>query len=144
MMDSMISSDEDNEGKSEMKDAVSFLLRGGSLLGEPCAICNGVQIKYEGEIICINCGKREPSDEVTSKTSSQQHVVSAGDQIRKHPSSLSSLDFEKQIEERIAEQFKILKSESNDLNNERQRIELIGMYLDLLDKFRNYQKRIQK
>ena len=57
-MDSSRPSDVDKEAKSDMKDAVSFLLKGGSLLSAPCAICKGVQIKYKNEIICINL---EPS-----------------------------------------------------------------------------------
>ena len=46
-MDSSRPKDVDSEGKSDMKDAVSFLLRGGSLLGAPCTICSGVQIKVQ-------------------------------------------------------------------------------------------------
>ncbi|MGB8087096.1 MAG: hypothetical protein WCF07_12485, partial [Nitrososphaeraceae archaeon] len=58
--------------------------------------------------------------------------------------SYSSRTLEEEIEERILEQFKILKSESNDVNNEKKRIELIGMYFDLLERLRNYSKGLQK
>lgn len=142
-MDSSRPTDVDNEGKSDMKDAVSFLLRGGSLLSTPCAICNGVQIKYESKIICINCRKQEQVDEINAKPASENQVSSAGDQLHDHP-SLSFHTFEEEIEERIVEQFKNLKSEPNDFNNEKKRIELIGMYLDLLDRLRNYPSKIQK
>ena len=142
-MDSSRSRDVGTEGKSDMKDAVSFLLKGGSLLSAPCAICKGVQIKYKNEIICINCGKQQPADEIAAKAASEQQVSKAGDQFHDNP-SFSAHTFVKEIEERIAEQFKLMKSESSDLNNERQRIELIGMYFDLLDRLRNYPKKIQK
>jgi UPF0148 protein len=141
-MNSSRSSDVGNEGKSDMKDAVSLLLKGGSLLSAPCAICKGVQIEYKSEVICINCGKQQTANEITVKPASE-HQMPAGNQFQEHP-SLSSVTFEEEIGARIAEQFKILKSESNDLNNEKQRIELIGMYLDLLDRLRNYPKKIQK
>lgn len=142
-MDSIRSSDVSTEGKSDMKDAVSFLLRGGSLLSAPCAICNGVQIKYKDEIICINCRKQQSADEIAAKAASEQQVSKAEDQFPDNP-SFSAHTFVAEIEERIAEQFKLMKSESSDLNNERQRIELIGMYFDLLNRLKNYPKKIQK
>jgi len=142
-MDSSRTRDVDNEAKSDMKDAVSFLLKGGSLLSAPCAICNGVQIKHKDEIICINCGKQRPADKITAKPASEHDVSIAEDQFHDHP-SFSSPAFEEEIKERIAEQFKILKSESSDLNNEKQRIELIGMYFDLLERLRNHPKKILK
>jgi uncharacterized Zn finger protein (UPF0148 family) len=126
-----------------MKDAVSFLLRGGSLLSAPCAICNGVQIRYKNEIICIDCRKQQSADEIAAKSASEQQVSKAKDQFPDNP-LFSAHTFVAEIEERIAEQFKLMKSESSDLNNERQRIELIGMYFDLLDRLKNYPKKIQK
>ncbi|HZD36581.1 MAG TPA: autoantigen p27 domain-containing protein [Nitrososphaeraceae archaeon] len=134
-MDDSRSRDDDNRRKTDMKEAASFLLRGGSLLSAPCAICNGVQIKYRNEIICINCGIQEPTD-IDSKPPKPKHLVSNANQFHDHT---SFSDFEKEIKERIAEQFKILKIASpDDLNNEKQRIELIGMYIELLDKLRKY------
>jgi len=133
--------DIDGERKSNMKDAASFLLRGGSLLSTPCGICNGVQIRYKGEISCINCGKQQPVD--SAGLSSEVQVSNVIDQSPDHH-SFTLRAFEEGIEERIAEQFKILKSKSNDLNSEKQRIELIGMYLDLLDRLRNYSQGMQK
>jgi uncharacterized Zn finger protein (UPF0148 family) len=143
IMDVSRKSDVDKEAQSDMKDAVSFLLKGGSLLSAPCSICNGVQIKYKSEIFCINCRKLQPAEEITAKPASEHQVSNAEDQFLDHP-SLSSHIFEEKIEERIAEQFRFLKSEPSDLYSEKQRIELIGMYLDLLDRLRNYPKKIQK
>jgi uncharacterized Zn finger protein (UPF0148 family) len=139
-MDSSRPSDVDKEAKSDMKDAVSFLLKGGSLLSAPCAICKGVQIKYKNEIICINCGKQRPADEIIADLRSARQFRIAEDQFHDQPSH-SSDTFEDEIEERIAEQFKILKSEYGDMYKEKQRIELIEKYLDLLDRLRNYSKK---
>ena len=141
-MDSSIARDADKEVKSDMKDAASFLLKGGSLLGEPCMICKGVQIKYKNEIICINCGKQRPADEITAEPASEHQVntVTAEDQFHDHQ-SLPSRIFEEEIEERIAEQFKILKTDSGDPYKEKQRIELIEKYLNLLDRLRNYSQK---
>jgi len=141
-MDSNKSSDISTEGNSDMKDAVSFLLRGGSLLSAPCTICNGVQIKYKNEIICINCRKQQSAEEIAVKAAPEQQVRKAEDQFPDNP-SFSAHTFVAVIEERISEQFKLIQSESSDLNNERQRIELIGMYFDLLDRLNEYPKKLK-
>jgi UPF0148 protein len=142
-MDSSRSSDVGPEGKSDMKDAVSFLLKGGSLLSAPCVICSGVQIKYKDEIICINCEKQQPADEIAAKAASEQQVSKAEHQSYVR-TSYSAHTFGEEIEERIAEHFRLMKNESSDLNNEKQRIKLIGMYFDLLDRLRDYSNKIQK
>jgi uncharacterized Zn finger protein (UPF0148 family) len=142
-MDSARSSDEGTEGKPNMKDAASFLLRGGSLLSSPCATCNGVQIKYKNEIFCINCGKQEPAGKINSKSASDHQENNVGNQFR-DLESIHVCDFEEEIEERIAEQFKILKIASDNLDHEKQRVELIGMYLDLLDRLRKDPKKLKE
>jgi UPF0148 protein len=38
-----------------VKKGADFLLKGGTLLSEPCKICNGLLIKYKGDILCLNC-----------------------------------------------------------------------------------------
>lgn len=139
-MDSGGPSEVDKEAKSDMKDAVSFLLKGGSLLSAPCAVCNGVQIKFKNEIICINCGRQRPADEITAEPRSEDQVGIAKDQSRDQ-TSLPSRTFEEEIEKRIVEQFKILKSEYGDLDKERLRIELIEKYFDLLGRLRKYSKK---
>jgi uncharacterized Zn finger protein (UPF0148 family) len=142
-MDSSRTSDVDNESKSEIKDAASYLLKGGSLLSAPCADCNGVQIQYRGAIICINCGKQQTADEATAKPGSDHKVTNAVEQFHDHTSFLSHI-FGEEIRDRMAEHFKILRSGPVDLNNEKQRIEIIGMYLDLLERLRNYSNKIHK
>ena len=38
--------------------AAELLRQGGTLLSEPCNICNGVQVKFKDEIICVNCSRK--------------------------------------------------------------------------------------
>ena len=38
-----------------IKQGAYYLLRGGTLLSEPCKKCGNLQIKYKGEILCMNC-----------------------------------------------------------------------------------------
>ena len=149
VMDSKRPSDVDIKASSDLSAAASYLLRGGSLLSSPCAMCNGVQIKYKGDTICINCGNQQAAKEKTANliskkpTSEDQVNNTVADQYDKGI-LFSPQNFENAIGERIAEQFKLLKFESNDIYIEKQRIELIGMYLDLLDRLRKYPQKVQK
>ena len=38
-----------------IKQGAYYLLRGGTLLSEPCKKCGNLQIKYKEEVICMNC-----------------------------------------------------------------------------------------
>lgn len=52
------------------KKAVDMLLKGATLLGEPCPYCSGVRVMKEGHALCISCGrepKKEPESAVISK-----------------------------------------------------------------------------
>lgn len=142
-MDSSRPSDVDNEPKSDIKDAASYLLKGGSLLSAPCAECNGVQIQYRGAKICINCGKQQHANEVTAKPQPDNKVINTGDHFHVNTSSSFRI-FEEEIRGRLAEHIKILRSEPGDLNDEKQRIEIIGMYVDLLERLRFHSDKSQK
>ena len=45
--------------KDLTKKAVDMLLKGATLLSEPCPYCSGVRVMKEGHALCIKCG-REP------------------------------------------------------------------------------------
>jgi UPF0148 protein len=46
------------------KKAAEMLLKGATLLKEPCPYCSGVRVMKEGHALCINCG-REPEKKYT-------------------------------------------------------------------------------
>ena len=39
------------------KKAVEMLLKGATLLKEPCPYCSGVRVMKDGHALCVNCGK---------------------------------------------------------------------------------------
>jgi UPF0148 protein len=41
-----------------IKQGAYYLLRGGTLLSEPCQKCGNLQIKFKGEIICLSCQEK--------------------------------------------------------------------------------------
>jgi UPF0148 protein len=38
-----------------IKQGAYYLLRGGTLLSEPCKKCGNLQIKFKDDVICMNC-----------------------------------------------------------------------------------------
>src|SRR3982750_2404164 len=38
-----------------LKKGADYLLKGGTLLSESCQTCNGLLIKFKGDIMCLNC-----------------------------------------------------------------------------------------
>ncbi|HSB50601.1 MAG TPA: Sjogren's syndrome/scleroderma autoantigen 1 family protein, partial [Nitrosopumilaceae archaeon] len=45
--------------KDLTKKAVEMLLKGATLLSQPCPYCKGVRVMMNGNALCVNCG-REP------------------------------------------------------------------------------------
>jgi uncharacterized Zn finger protein (UPF0148 family) len=54
-----MSADSKDRDSAKLKEAASLLTRGGTLINDPCDLCNGVQVKYRDKIICINCGNQK-------------------------------------------------------------------------------------
>ena len=40
------------------KKAAEMLLKGATLLSEPCPYCKGVRVMKDGNALCVNCGKK--------------------------------------------------------------------------------------
>ena len=54
-----------------VKKGADFLLKGGTLLSEPCKICNGLLIKYKGDILCLNCQRAALNQDKLENTSDE-------------------------------------------------------------------------
>jgi uncharacterized Zn finger protein (UPF0148 family) len=67
-----MSADRKDRYSANLKEAASLLTRGGTLINDPCGLCNGVQVKYRDKIICINCGNQ---NSVYSKSNSTQQKI---------------------------------------------------------------------
>ncbi|WP_458743601.1 Sjogren's syndrome/scleroderma autoantigen 1 family protein [Candidatus Nitrosocosmicus sp. T] len=51
-----------------IKQGAYYLLRGGTLLSEPCKKCGNLQIKYKQDVICMNCQNTEQGKTELQKT----------------------------------------------------------------------------
>ena len=63
-----MSADGKDRDSAKLKEAASLLTRGGTLINDPCELCNGVQVKYRDNIICINCGNQKSAYSKSNST----------------------------------------------------------------------------
>ncbi len=100
--------------KDLTKKAVDMLLKGATLLGEPCPYCKGVRVMKDGHALCVNCGK-EPKIEIESKISElekniKKHGESPNSPLAVLEKKLANLSKELENEKDHAKQQDILKS----------------------------------
>ena len=112
----------DNKYKENLKDAAEFLLKGGTLLSEPCEKCSGIQVRKNNETRCIICGNRNTAD-----TKEPDKDLDNSDQ-QNHEDSI-----EVKIGIRLAELVGKIGTDVN-LPEEEQRLRVIYYYVKLLEK----------
>jgi UPF0148 protein len=111
--------------KENLKHAAESLLKGGTLLSEPCEKCNGIQVKKNNEVTCIICGNttlKEPkSTEDIDKTVNKR--------------ILPDFNITEKIGDRLVELIMSIGSDKN-LDEEEQRLRVIDNYIKILEKIK--------
>jgi uncharacterized Zn finger protein (UPF0148 family) len=159
------SADEENGKKgsssSNIKSAADLLLKGGTLLSNSCAKCNGVQVSYKEEITCVSCGrktKETTNSDVIPPPQQQQKIEDdeEGKKQQQQTYSLQDSNLAKKKEFKVPTVFesnitntmntKIIKDKinflittlenENDIQIQNTRLDLISKYLDVLDKLK--------
>jgi UPF0148 protein len=102
--------------------AAELLRKGGTLLSEPCEACNGVQVKFEDKIICVNCGKKIEEHEEEDKK----------DEVKQVSDELNLYDV---IIKKINELIPILTNEK-EITRQLDIAKLINSYLEILAKIK--------
>jgi UPF0148 protein len=107
--------------RKKLKNAAEFLLRGGTLLSEPCNKCSGIQVRKDDEIKCIICGNTTLP--VNNTTNEVEKVVDNNniDQLRE------------KIRKRVNDLINGTGSDKN-LIEEEQRLRVIDYYIKILEK----------
>ena len=97
--------------KDLTKKAVEMLLKGATLISDPCPYCKGVRVMKEGHALCVNCGReaKEENVPVKSEEKSEQEPI-----LVKFEHKLKALSEELEHEKDHQKQQQILKS-INDL-----------------------------
>lgn len=116
-----------------MNTAAELIRKGGTLVSESCSICAGVQVKFSGKLICVNCGNEEETEftengKKQAKTSNKQIET---DEV--------VIELKKIVLLKISELLPALKSEK-DHNKQADLTELIRNYLVVLEKISNEYK----
>ncbi|HSA73273.1 MAG TPA: autoantigen p27 domain-containing protein [Nitrososphaeraceae archaeon] len=112
----------DKKYKQNLKDAAEFLLKGGTLLSEPCEKCSGIQVRKNNETKCIICG---------NKTSTETQEPVKDPRIPDELYHTDSLNVK--IGNRLAELIDKLGTDTN-LIEEEQRLRVIDYYVKILEK----------
>lgn len=112
--------------KENLKQAAESLLKGGTLLSEPCEKCNGIQVKKNNQVTCIIC----------ENTTTQKEPKSTED-IDKTVDKRILPDFSisEKIRERLVELMMSIGSDKN-LDEEEQRLRVIDIYINILEKIK--------
>lgn len=114
----------DDQYRKKLKNAAEFLLRGGTLLSEPCSKCSGIQVRKDNEIQCIICGNITLPENNTTTTQVEKIVDDNNiDQLRA------------KIRKRLNDLINSTGSDKN-LIEEEQRLRVIDIYLNILEKIK--------
>ena len=89
------------------KKAAEMLLKGATLLSEPCPYCSGVRVMKEGHALCIQCGREPEKKEIPKEPSKKIQKTSLEATLEKKIESLSK---ELEAESNHEKQQEILKS----------------------------------
>ena len=112
--------------RENLKQAAEFLLKGGTLLSEPCEKCNGIQVKKNNEVTCIICGNTTTLKEPKSTEDIDKTI---------DKSILPDFSISEKIGERLVELIMGIGSDKN-LDEEEQRLRVIDIYIKILEKIK--------
>ena len=83
------------------KKAVEMLLKGATLVGDPCPYCKGVRVMKDGSALCVTCGKEakdEKVESILSKTAQKTESTSIDNLDQKIKNLTEDLQQEKDLE----------------------------------------------
>ncbi|MGB9003564.1 MAG: autoantigen p27 domain-containing protein [Nitrosotalea sp.] len=109
--------------KELTKKAVEMLLKGATLVSDPCPYCKGVRIIKEGNAFCVNCG-REGKDKNIFQEEKPKDAMKEHSVLGKLDQKLKDLTDELQQEKDHAKQQQILRS-INDIIAIKERLKKI-------------------
>lgn len=89
------------------KKAVDMLLKGATLLAEPCPYCKGVRVMKDGNALCVSCGKEPDQSKIAETPKTDQPKNPILDSMNK---KLEELTRELEAEKDHEKQQQILKS----------------------------------
>jgi len=94
------------------KKAIEMLLKGATLVSEPCPYCKGVRVIKDGHALCVSCGKEPEIKETTlaSETPEYEEIQKTRSTLNVLEQKLENLSKELDREKDHEKQQQILKS----------------------------------
>jgi UPF0148 protein len=108
--------------KDLTKKAAEMLLKGATLLSEPCPYCSGVRVMKEGHALCIGCG-REPEKKIIQE---------------KKPTKVKKSPLEETLNKKIEALSKELEQEK-DHEKQQEILKSINLALETIQKIKDKQ-----
>ena len=118
--------------KDLTKRAVEMLLKGATLLAEPCPYCKGVRVLKDGNALCVSCG-RQPNTEDSEISDTEKNLgkqESEKNTVSSKPGSL------KILEQKLEDLSKELEKEA-DHEKQQQILKSINSLVDIIAKLRS-------
>ena len=126
MPTSMVIRHDNKQNSGKLKDAASLLLKGGTLINDPCPSCTGVQVRFQNENICINgC---DPQNIVGQPTLTESADNKGNLNMNTNRGLAKSI-----IQEKVMILIQQLRDE-NDISAQKLKADLIEIYLRILEK----------
>ena len=94
--------------KELTKKAVEMLLKGATLISDPCPYCKGVRIMKDGNAFCVNCGKEGKEEKLVSMEYDEKKKENSS--VDKLEAKLKELTDDLQREKNYEKQQQILRS----------------------------------
>jgi len=102
------------------KKAAEMLLKGATLLSEPCPYCKGVRVMKDGHALCISCGREPEKKDIQKEETKQLTPV------------------EKTLQKKIESLSKELEQENN-YEKQKEILKSINLLLETIEKMKNIQ-----
>ncbi len=118
-----------SDDAARVSNAASMLVRGGTLVSDPCPKCGGVQVRFADKMTCINCGQQQSAIAAAEPEEGRNTAIAKTD--APIPTSAAQV-----LEDKIAGLVAGLREE-NDISLQKQRAELIEIYLRILEKVKS-------
>lgn len=87
-----------------------MLLKGATLLGEPCPYCKGVRVMKDGSAFCVNCGREAKEQKIPEDTERKDEAKVEGTTQDKLDQKLKDLADELSREKDHTKQKQIIRS----------------------------------
>ncbi len=121
-----------SDKSADIRNAAALLLKGGSLISEPCTECGGVQVRFKESIICVNCRNKQSiakgSDSNITKNKRPPVIPLNSERVEVEIAPARFI-----IQDKILTLASQLRDET-DLAVQKQKADLMDTYLGILQK----------